>query len=169
MATSIDQEIADWDGKSAEIINAIYERYSNSPNFIHKIIKLIKKNDQQKGATWLLKKWLESKNQLNSNSIKNTYNSLELLAHWESKLHILQCIPFMPIGKNEREKVERFLRENLTDSNKFVRAWSYNGFYELALQYPEYTSEVQQFFKTALKDEAASVKARIRNIAKQGF
>lgn len=30
-------------------------------------------------------------------------------------------------------------------------------------------NEVRQFFQMALRDEAASVKARIRNIVKQGF
>jgi hypothetical protein len=75
----------------------------------------------------------------------------------------------MPISKNEIKTVEAFLRVSLTDSNKFIRAWAYNGFYEMAIQYPEYKNETKQFFEMAMRDEAASVKARIRNIIKKDF
>jgi len=62
--------------------------------------------------------------------------------------------------------VEIFLRVCLLDNNKFVRAWAYKGFYELAVQYPK---ETRQFFEMAMRDEAPSVKSRIRNIMKKGF
>lgn len=165
----VNQEIAEWNGKSADDIGAIYKQYYGNPDFADTVLNLIKDADLQKGATWLLKKWLESGNQLKNELIKEVYGSLQSLKDWESKLHILQSIPFMPIGKNEREKVEAFLRVTLTDRNKFVRAWTYNGFYELTVQYPEYTHEVKRLFEMALKDEAASVKAKIRNIMKKGF
>ncbi|MES9854708.1 MAG: hypothetical protein ABW170_23100 [Candidatus Thiodiazotropha sp. L084R] len=166
---SIKQDIERWDGKSASDIGAVYDNYHIKPDFLD--ITLLLKSDvsYQKGATWLLKKWLESGNQLQAEHIKNVYSSLQLLKDWESKLHILQSIPYMPIDKNEKLSVESFLRGTLTDSNKFVRAWSYNGFYELAKQYPEYAEKVKQLFEMALSDEAASVRARIRNIMKKGF
>ncbi|MEW8322573.1 MAG: hypothetical protein AB2606_07985 [Candidatus Thiodiazotropha taylori] len=69
----------------------------------------------------------------------------------------------------EQEEVSAFLRECLTSSNKFVRAWSYNGFYELAIQHPQYQQETKVFFEMAMRDKAPSVKARIRNIMKRGF
>ncbi len=166
---SIEQEIAAWDGKSANVIGAIYESYHTQPGFADTIIPLTKNSAYQKGATWLLKAWLESGNKLEKAQIKTIYGLLNQLEHWESKLHILQCIPFMPIEKTERKKVELFLRKTLADTNKFIRAWSYNGFYELSKQHPEYLDETRQFFEMAMRDEAASVKARIRNIMKQGF
>ena len=82
---------------------------------------------------------------------------------------MLQCIPFMPIAKKNINVVYNFLRWTLTDQNKFVRAWSYNGFYELSKQHPEYLDETKQYFEMAMRDEAPSVKARIRNILKKGF
>ena len=166
---SINQEIATWNGKSADDIRAVYDKHHSESDFLDTILKLKNDSSYQKGATWLLKKWLESGNQLEAEHIKNVYGSLQSLEDWESKLVVLQSIPYMPIEKDEKTNVESFLRVTLTDSNKFVRAWSYNGLYELALQYPEYIEEVKQFFEMALRDEAASVKARIRNIMKKGF
>jgi len=65
--------------------------------------------------------------------------------------------------------VEAFLKKCLVDDNKFIRAWAYNGFYELSVQYPEHKDETKQFFEMAMRDEAPSVKSRIRNIMKKGF
>ncbi len=91
------------------------------------------------------------------------------IEQWESKLHILQSFPFMPIPHSEKKKVEVFLRKCLVENNKFVRVWAYNGFYELAVQFPEYINETKQFFEMAMRDEAPSIQSRIRNIMKKGF
>lgn len=166
---NIHKLIASWDGKSTDELGEIYCNYNMQSDFIKEIVGLIEEVSYQKGAIWLLKKWLESDNQLEDRFIRSIYGSLPVLDCRESKLHILQCIPYMPIKPECKGAVESFLRVTLTSSNKFVRAWSYNGFYELALQYPEYVEETKQFFELALRDEAASVKARIRNIMKKGF
>ncbi|MEW8506998.1 MAG: hypothetical protein AB2598_09850 [Candidatus Thiodiazotropha sp.] len=166
---SIEQQIKEWDGKSVEIIRAVYKNYHNNPEFIDTILTLINEVSYQKGATWLLKRWLESGNQLKVGHIKSVYSTLHSLEDWESKLHVLQSISYMPIDKDEKASVEAFLRASMTDSNKFIRAWSYNGFHELSRQYPEYTEEVRRYFEMALRDEPASVKARIRNIMNKDF
>ncbi len=166
---SIEREIIKWDGKSSSDINVIYNRYSNNDSFVSEIIKLIQQETLQKGTTWLLKRYLENGRAIAPNEISTIFNLLPKLEHWESKLHILQCIRFMQIAKTEKKGVEKFLRKCLTDSNKFVRAWAYHGFYEISIQYPEYKNETKQLFEIAMRDEASSVKARIRNVIKKGF
>ncbi|WP_163831095.1 hypothetical protein [Spartinivicinus ruber] len=132
----IRKELAAWDGKSKAIISIIYDTHYIEIDFADSIIELINYPDFQKGATWLLKAYLEEGHCLQKKQIKCIYGYLKKLANWESKLHILQSLPFMPIAKVECKKVEQFLRETLTDKNKFIRAWGYNGFYILAKQYP---------------------------------
>ena len=166
---SIEQEIMAWDGKSADDIRVVYKAYREQPGFADTIINLTDDEHYQKGATWLLKAWLESGNKLKKSQIAKIYGLLNKLRHWEAKLHLLQCIPFMPIETTDRKSIDTFLRATLTDANKFVRAWSYNGFYELAAQHPEYKEEVKKFFEMAMRVEAPSVKARIRIIMKKGF
>ncbi len=166
---SIPLEIAEWDGKSAYGIAEIFDRHHQDGSFVSGLIKLVGNSSSQKGATWLLKRYLESKGKISSIEVNGIFGALADLEGWESKLHILQCLPFLGIGKSNKIEVESFLRDCLTGSNKFVRAWAYNGFYELAVQYPEYEKEAKQFFEMAMRDEAPSVKARIRNIMKKGF
>jgi len=166
---SVKTEIEQWDGKSANDIGVIYERHCYDSSFISEIIALVGNVSLQKGATWLLKRYLENENRIADGDVSRIFERLGAIGQWESKLHILQCLPFIPITKSEKRKVEVFLRNCLVDNNKFVRAWAYNGFYELAVQYPEYEKETKQFFEMAMRDEAPSVKSRIRNIMKKGF
>ena len=163
----IEQEIASWNGKSSNDIEEIYNRHSDESSFISSLIVFLSQEYLQKGTSWLLKHHLNNKYRLDANEVATIYSLLPKLEHWEAKLHILQCIPNMPIGEAEKENVEIFLRDCLTDDNKFVRAWAYNGFYEIALKYSEYKDEANQLFEMAMKDEAPSVKARIRNIKKK--
>jgi len=164
---NIKSEILDLYGKSVDDIGAIYNRYHQQNNFISELISYLPQIELQKAVTWLLKKYLESYGYIEPKEVKKIYSLLSKLKCWESKLHVLQSIPFMPISKIESKKVEKFLRECLIDNNKFVRAWAYNGFNELSIQYNEYRQETEQFFEMAMRDEAPSVRSRIRNIMKQ--
>lgn len=165
---SIEQKLSAWDGKSAADIRAIYDEYHTRDDFTDRIVELTTKPDCQKGATWLLKAWLETGNTLKQSQVSRIYGLLNKLEHWEAKLHVLQSIPFMTIAEADRDSVYRFLRTTIIDQNKLVRAWSYNGFYELSSQHGEYKEESERYFTMAMRDEAPSVKARIRNIMKKG-
>ena len=158
-----------WDGKSAKDIGDIYQRYFDTDCFISDLIMMMDDVSLQKGATWLLKHHIEQQHPLTKKQVHDIYCCMADLEQWESKLHILQSLPYFAIQKRDKKKVEAFLRKCLVDINKFVRAWAYNGFYELAMQYPEYQQETKQFLEMAMRDEAPSVKSRVRNIMKKGF
>lgn len=162
-------DIAAWDGKSADDIRRLYDRHCQAPSFVSDIVGLAKQEPLQKGATWLLKRHAENTGCLEPRAVKDIYQLLQKLEHWESKLHILQSIPHMPIPRTHKNRVETFLRKCLVDDTKFVRAWAYSGFYDLAVQYPEYQEEAEQLFEIAIRDEPASVKSRIRKVMKKGF
>lgn len=166
---SLEQEIASWNGKSSHDIDAIYNRHYEDDSFNSKMIGVSRKVSLQKEATWLIKRYLEDGHIIEARKYATLFKLLPKLEHWESKLHILQCLSYMQIGVTAKKNVDMFLRKCLIDDNKFVRAWAYNGFYEISLQYPEYNEEVKQIFNMAMRDEAPSVKARIRNIVKKGF
>ncbi len=166
---SLSLAIEKWNGKSADEIAVIYDLYHDKQNFHQKIIGLIESKLYQNGASWLLKHDFELGGHLNNKEITKVYELLSKVELWEARLHLLQSIEYMPISQADIKHVESFLRLTLSDSNKFVRAWSYNGFYLLAKQHVKYQEEVSHFFEMAMRDEAPSVKARIRNILKTGF
>jgi hypothetical protein len=129
---SIESEIEGWDGKSSRDIEAIYNRYLESKSFLSITIQLLEIETLQSGASWLLKHYLEDGRAIDLKLASNILGKLNKLVSCESRLHILQGLPNIPISLDRKASVEYFLRNNLTSENKFVRAWTYNGFYELS-------------------------------------
>lgn len=166
---TVEQDIARWDGKSADAIRQIYDRHASSSSFVPDILELMQQESLQNGATWLLKRHVENTGCPDPSAVAVIYAALPLLAHWETKLHILQVIPSLPIPEAHRPAVETFLRECLVSDAKFVRAWAYGGFYELAARHPQYQEEAGQIFEVAMGEEPASVRARVRKVMSKGF
>lgn len=163
------QAIKNWDGKSSDKPAKAYEANWERPSFTAETIAYLERPESRAGASWLLKRYLERGNTLDSAATAKVYANLASFSDWATRLHILQCLQWLPISERDRLSVEGFLRTGLEDQNKFVHAWSYHGFYELARQFPAYKEEARLLFETGLKNEAASVKARIRNIMKKSL
>lgn len=166
---TLETDIKAWDGKSVDIINRVYVRHHRRPSFLAELTSAISDEALQDGATWLLKHHLETDSPLDTGRAKEVFQALPKLTSWGAKLHILQSLRWMPIPTRYKNKLETFLRACLQEENKFVRAWAYSGFYELAKQHQEYRLEAQQLCRQAANNEAASVKARIRKILAAGF
>lgn len=158
-----------WDKKSTTYISDVYANYCHSNSFSSELITLMEQESLQMGASWLLKKHLDNGAILDSKESSKFHGLLNKLEYWETKLHVLQCIHCTKIQKSQRKKIEAFLRKCLADTNKFIRAWAYNGFYELSKQHKEYQMETKELLNMALRDEAASVKARVRKCIAKGF
>lgn len=163
---SLAAAIAKWDGKSADDIAAVYSKFSNQRGFSKSLVNHLHVAELQAGASWLLKAWLADGGQLSARDTAVLFQSLSGLQHWSARLHGLQCLAYLTIPDASEKPLERFLRQHLTHENKFVRAWAYNGFALLSRKNPDFSKEAESLFEMALRDEAASVKARIRQFRK---
>lgn len=166
MTTALIEKMAAWDGKSVAVLQSAYERHHAEENFVTTILEHLAKVEAQRAATWLLKKHLEAGNTLTAAESRAIVGGLSLQEHWESKLHMLQCIRWLNIAEEDCAALERFLDAGVRSDSKFVRAWAYNGFNELSLRFPRYRKMTDRMLAQASESEAASVRARIRNILK---
>lgn len=157
-------DLEQWNGKSTEEIQAIARCYSSDTNFIEAVTEAMTINACQPGATWMLKHSLETGQPIKPKQVSKILSQLNKVGSWQALLHLFQCLPYVAIPNSDKSIVASALREGIRNENKFVRAWAYNGFYHLASQHPEFTEESALQLKVAMKDKAASVKARIRNI-----
>ncbi|MCG7893967.1 MAG: hypothetical protein N0E37_09590 [Candidatus Thiodiazotropha taylori] len=134
-----------WDGKSVEVKGDLHEWHRSDRSFINTIISLFYLPESESGATWLLKRYLRDHEGIDDTLLDKIFGSHGRLQHWQAQLHLLQCLSHSTIAKSNKKKLELFLRACLTSSNKFVGAWSYNGFYQLAHQHPQYQQETKVF------------------------
>lgn len=135
---TLEQAILKWDKKSSHDITRVYHEFYQSPDFVDELLELAQDEKAQDGATWLIKHWLENNDAANYQQIAPVLDLVDKLHSWPAKLHILQCLPYLCIEKEQSETLEAFLYANLTDKNKFVRAWAYNGYHVLATQHSVY-------------------------------
>jgi len=63
--------------------------------------------------------------------------------------------------------LDSFVRKCLKSEVKFVRAWAYQGFFELTKYIPEYKNECQLLCEEAMERESGAIKSRVRKVLKQ--
>ncbi len=166
---TIREELEQFDGGVEELLESVLSKQRSAKSLINGLVVLIgdEKRKVQIRATWLLKRLAESKTQFNPKQLAAILDSLSEFTHWEAKLHVCQMLPHVIIPKASERKVVWFLEMSLSETNKFLRAWAYNGFYELAKQHPEYFAYAMEQLDRGEAEKSAAVKARIRNIRQE--
>ena len=165
LCTAIEQ----WDGKCKNVIAKIFQEFASTESFSQQLIELISETRYEQGASWLLKAWCEQNGKLSAQQSQLLVGRLPFIEHWQCKLHILQIFEYLVFAEADERIPYAFVRRCLQDTNKFVRAWAYHGFFFLAVQFSSYQPEVMECLEMALNDEPPSVKARVRRLLKVGF
>jgi hypothetical protein len=159
-----------WDGKDIDFLVTTYEHYSSETGFHQDLLESLALTDRhQSAASWMFRRSLQRGYKPKPEEAAFVYQALAACTSWEAQLNLLQCIELLEVPESARPSLEQFLRKALSHDNKFVRAWAYNGFYQLARQYPELRDESLQIMEMGSRDEPASVKARIRNALKNPY
>lgn len=158
-----------WDGKKTEPLQAAFEAGQADPEFMPSLVFFLGEETLQPAASWLLKRGVEQGELPDPALTELLLGFLPICRHWATRLHLLQILPYLTLPQSRKVEVETFVRDAMADKNKFVRAWSYSGFYHLAVCFPEYREALPSLLERGLAEEAASVKARIRRLLKQGL
>ena len=164
------RELAAFDGKQTDPLEALAERLAPDPAVIAELTALAARDDAklQTAATWLLKRLQEKGCAFSSDQIDGLLDCLEQVGSWEARLHLLQMLPAWALPEERSQALRRlFLGPAFLQApNKFLRAWTYNALAILADQHPAFRKEVGALLRNGAEDEAASVRARIRNAVK---
>ncbi len=158
-----------WNGASADDILAVYDQHHSGRGFVTQLLRLAAAPDFERGATWLLKHHLEEGHRLSVKQAADFYTVVGALTQWESQLHALQSMVYVPVPSEQTRVVETFLRRSVGSPRPFVRAWAYNGYWELARRHERYAAVASEIIHDAIDNETkASVLARLRAIVRDG-
>ena len=164
------KELAAFDGKHNDVLEALAGKLSPEPAVIRELTKLAARDDAklQTAATWLLKRFQDDGHAFSGKQAVVLLDIFDVVTHWEARLHLLQTLPEIAIPADRAEALFELLkgRDFLQAANKFVRAWSYNALAVLATQHDRFRPVVAGLLETGQQQEAASVRARIRNAMK---
>jgi len=159
-----------WDGKDIDFLKKTYDHYSCDPGFQRDVLDSLALTERhQSAASWLLRRSLQRGYRPDEQQAAIIFEAMTKCNGWEAQLNLLQCMELLVVPESARFAVENYLRQALTHNNKFVRAWAYNGFYQLARQHRELRDEALEIMRMGQRDEPAAVKARIRNALKNPY
>ena len=160
--------------KRLELLHARWvEEAPRSVTAASRLVELCSDDDAntQIGASWLLRARLE---QLDATDVDIGPGFVaELAAHlpairepW-ARQHVCQCLGVLVIPAPHAPEFTTFLRAAADAEPKFLRAWGLDGFVRLSWQHPELAAEASERLRSAEEDEAASVRARARNLLRE--
>lgn len=161
-------KLQSWDGKHSAPLIQIYKDYQGHALFFEDLVDIcLKYPDLQVAATWILKHHFDQKKHVDHDLINQLLREGKSYQGWETRIHMLQILPNVVMKEETVPYVEEWVRKAMRDDNKFVRAWSYQGMYEVSRHIPEMKEELKLLCEDALELESASVKARVRKVLKQ--
>lgn len=165
---SLKDTVAAWDGKSVKAIAEIYNANKTDLTFGSRLIQSLGDPECERGITWLIKHHLEQGwLPQSTDETSAVLNALPHTTHWEARLHVLQCLPYLTIPLDQVKPLQGHLQNAILDDAKFVRAWAYHGLYVLASQHPDFQEIAGDILKKARETEAAaSAKVKIRHALK---
>ena len=168
MTLNLAEELGKFDGKHVASLQKLAAQILKHEGSVDEVLAIANSSDvnAQTAATWVLKQLQEKDAVFSSTQTEEVLLLLGSLTHWEAILHVLQMLDRFEIPSQNSQGLYRTLKHKLGDHHKLVRAWSYNGLFVLGEQHPRFRTEINGLLDDAKIDDAASVRARARNICK---
>lgn len=116
------------------------------------------------GSTWLLLDHLKQGNGLAATPLQKLLDSLDDLSHWSAQLHVCQSIRHLHLDAVQASRFADWLETMLEHKRPFIRAWALDGMVSLGRKFEPLSGRAVAALDAAEKDEAASVRARARNL-----
>ena len=164
--SQLEAQLQHFDGKHVDSLFRVAETLPLEASTIDQLISLADRSDPptQIAATWLLKHFQSRNISFTPAQVTRLVEQLCRSGPWESRLHLFQVLPKLAIPEACTEQLFHSLVAALSERNKFIRAWVYAALHALASEHRDYAAEVIPLLDQALRDEAASVRARLRQL-----
>lgn len=157
-------EIESCSSASVRELASIHERYCATPDYLTRLVSLVRSDRSQVEATWLIKRWLETSQTPDAGTSSEILELLMIESDWQAHLHLLQCIGLLDLSQAPVAGLRRTVLAKLKSPNKFIRAWAYDGLFRLAqLQHPDAATDLIRI-SDAAQNESPAVRARIRRL-----
>ncbi len=159
-----------FDGKRTDALEDFAANFRPDADLITELCDFAASDDTnlQTAATWLLKHYGITAAQLSAGQTATLLGLLLRQTSWLPQIHVLQILDTLNVPEALAEPLMRALRALAVSDNTFIRAWSVHGAAALADQHPAYRAAARELLAAAEREEAPSVRARVRR-TRQAF
>lgn len=134
-----------WNGRYNADLDAVYKQFFKQAAFVDELL-MLSQQKQQRAAGVLLLRYLSEGGALTPVHKDRFFHVLALAKDAKTQLVWLQCLPFLrPVPEKHLAHLERFLLTGLQSKNASTQAWSMNGLYDLASDYPQFRAQAKQW------------------------
>ena len=165
MTTSdkVSEACAEFDGRDTEPLERCHDEMSARPDYFDALCAAV--GVQQVAATWLLKRLFEKGYSPDKTETGKHLDRLNVITNWEAQLHVCQSVRYLDLPSSQTEQLADWLAPLLRHKRPFLRAWSLDALVHMSKADKTYRSAAEIALANAEQDEAASVRARARNLA----
>ena len=158
-----------FDGKQTGVLEQISSTLRRDPRTVAELLKAAEHDDArlQVAATWILKRWVDEGEPAVQERTPQLAHALTHAADWQSQLHLLQALALLQIPQPAVPPLTRALAPLITHTNRFLRAWSLSVYARIAEDHEPLREKVLKLLGNAEHDDAAAVRARVRQIRKR--
>jgi ribosomal protein S18 acetylase RimI-like enzyme len=162
LVTRLRERLTAYDGRSPTIASEAAAQCRDAPGFLDAVIGLASDENRMvsEAATWILKDELEAGVRLDRAMTDRLVAGLDRLEAWQAKLHICQVVSHLDVPRTARETLHNWLTPLLDAERPFLRAWALDALCHLP------GTRVDALLRRMAEDRSASVRARVRNLAR---
>ena len=165
--TQLARIVADYADRGVVALEEAQEAHAPAAAWLDLLIDQVAEPEVGVVTSWLLRVYLADGIELTAAQVGALCRALPRVEEPMASLHVCQSVGDLTVPNRCREPLARFLREGVESSHKFVRAWAVDGLYRLGRKHAEYREEAARVLDVASRDAAASVRARVRQIARE--
>ena len=158
--------LSEYDGKATTYLGEAEAALSGEDGYLDALVSLRGEEEGHiaGGASWLLKSALEKGRALSEGQIEALAARLPEITGWAAQLHICQSVRLLTVSADSAKRLADWLAGLLNHQRPFLRAWSLDALGVLAEAHSEHGQAFNAALALAHEDEAASVRARARNL-----
>jgi hypothetical protein len=159
--------LSEYDGKATTYLGEAEAQCSQQEGYLDALIELLamREGHVANGASWLIRSALEQELELAEGQVRALIAQLSSIEDWAAQLHICQLVRHLTIPASDAGTLAGWLSKLLEHKRPFLRAWSLDALGALATQHAEYSAIFNTALKVAHEDDAASVRARTRQLS----
>lgn len=156
------RELTEYDGRNPTILAEMSRRHHDHAAFLSELVSLASDAETvvSEGATWIIKAQLEEGNTLSPQDVQRLVSRLDDVTAWQAQLHICQSLRYIAVPENAAGALEAWLKKIVNAPRPFLRAWALDALCGVLGA----GSRTQALLDQMESDEAASVRARVRNL-----
>ncbi len=162
----LETSLQEFDGVAVSVLSETRAAHRDRPGFVDEIVRLCadQRSSISHGAAWILKAEADDGARFGTRVTGALVEQLENISAWQSQLAICQSVTAFDFDAADAASFCTWASSLANHPRPFLRAWSLHARVILGVRLRHPKAALLNDIEAATQDDAASVRARARNL-----